>query len=349
MKNNPGHTRSRRKFLKNSTALATGIVLSDPLVFGAPSILSLHKQNDSKINGVQIGCITYSFRDMPDQSAEATLQYVLDAGLNAIELMGDPVEHFAGKPKNPLDRRTFYGMMRKSKSGELTQNQIKEFEEMKSQLENYRKVVSDWRSTVGMGKFEELKKMYTDKGVHIYAFKPNAFGVKNTDAEIDYGLRAAKVLGADHVTLELPGNDIHTRKLGTMASKHGMNVAYHGHTQQTPTFWDTALKQSEHNMMNLDLGHYIAAGYTDALELIQGKHERISSMHLKDRKNLENGQANLPFGKGDTPIVEVLQLMRDKKYTYPVSIELEYEVPQDSNSVKEVAKCLEYCRKALEG
>lgn len=349
MKYNSKHARTRRKFLKSSTALATGIVLSEPLVFGAPSILSSYNQNDSVINGVQIGCITYSFREMADQSAEATLQYVRDAGLNAIEMMGDPVENFAGKPKNPVDRRTFYGMTRKSKSGGLSQNQVKEFEEMKSQLEDYRKVVADWRSTVGMGKFEELKKMYGDKGVHIYAFKPDAFGVKNTDAEIDYGLRAAKVLGADHITLELPGNDAHTQKLGTMAAKHGINVAYHGHTQQTPTFWDTALKQSEHNMLNLDLGHYIAGGNTDALELIRSKHKRISSMHLKDRKNPENGQANMPFGKGDTPIVEVLQLMRDKKYSYPVSIELEYEVPQDSNPVKEVAKCLEYCRKALEG
>ncbi len=348
MKNNPKCARSRRKFLKNSAALTTGIVLSEPFIFGAPSILSSYNRNDSKINGVQIGCITYSFREMPDQSAEATLQYVLDAGINAIELMGDPAEHFAGKPKNPVDRRTFYGMMRKSKSGELTEDQVMEFEEMKSQLESHRKVVADWRSTVGMGKFEQLKKMYADSGVHIYAFKPNAFGVKNTDAEIDYGLRTAKALGADHVTLELPGNDGHTQKLGAMAAKHGMNVAYHGHTQQTPTFWDTALKQSEHNMLNLDLGHYIAGGNTDALELIQGKHKRISSMHLKDRRNPENGQDNMTFGKGDTPIVEALQLMRNEKYTYPVSIELEYEVPEGSNPVTEVAKCLDYCRNALE-
>src|SRR6187397_2733840 len=53
---------------------------------------------NSLINGVQIGTITYSYRNMPDQSAEATLKYVLDSGISAIELMGGPVESFAGAP-----------------------------------------------------------------------------------------------------------------------------------------------------------------------------------------------------------------------------------------------------------
>ena len=87
-----------------------------------------------------------------------------------------------------------------------------------------------------MDKFAELRKMYNDAGVTIYAFKPRAFGKDNTDAEIDWGMRAAKTLGASHVTLEHPGDDAHTQKLGDMAKKHGIFVAYHGHEQQTPTF-----------------------------------------------------------------------------------------------------------------
>src|SRR5215467_5597092 len=52
---------------------------------------------NSKINGVQIGTITYSFRSMPDQSAEATLKYVVDSGISAIELMNGPVWDYAQK------------------------------------------------------------------------------------------------------------------------------------------------------------------------------------------------------------------------------------------------------------
>ena len=70
-------------------------------------------------------------------------------------------------------------------------------------------------------------------------------------------------------------------------------------------------------------------------------------MHLKDRQTPEHGKGNLEWGKGDTPIVEVLKLIRDQKYKFPVTIELEYPVPQGASPVKEVQKCLEYCRKVL--
>ncbi|MCK5440436.1 MAG: sugar phosphate isomerase/epimerase [Maribacter sp.] len=348
MKSEKKEIQSRRQFIGNTSVLAAGMVLGGSSLFGAPSIIKSYNKPNSKINGVQIGCITYSFRSMQDQSAEATLKYVLDSGINAIELMGDPAEMFAGKPANPVDRRAYYGMMRKKRGGtELSEDEEKELADMKAQNDAYNVDVVQWRTAASMDKFAKLKKMYKSAGVDIYGFKPSAFGTRNTDAEIDYGLRAAKALGASHVTLELPGDHAHTLKLGTMASKHGMHVAYHGHEQQTPTWWDTALGQSEHNMMNLDLGHYIAAGNTDVQELISAKYKRISSMHLKDRQNPANGKKNQPFGQGDTPIVDVLQLMRDENFKFPASIELEYDIPDGSNAVQEVANCLEYCRKTL--
>ena len=132
------------------------------------------------------------------------------------------------------------------------------------------------------------------------------------------------------------------------AEKHKIYVGYHGHEQQTPTFWDTALQQSRYNALNIDIGHYVAAGNTDPLGILRAKHDRIKSMHLKDRQTPSNGKANLPWGKGDTPIVEVLHLIRDEKYTFPATIELEYEIPEGSDAVKEVAKCLAYCMLALE-
>jgi hypothetical protein len=46
--------------------------------------------------------------------------------------------------------------------------------------------------------------------------------------------------------------------------------------------------------------------------------------------------------------VPVLQLMKKNKYSFPATIELEYQVPEGSDAVKEVAKCVDYCKKALE-
>src|ERR1700683_1980454 len=67
------------------------------LAAGFASKLMGATKPDSKIEGVQIGAITYSFRSMPDQSAEATLKYTVDAGISAIEMMGGPVNDWARK------------------------------------------------------------------------------------------------------------------------------------------------------------------------------------------------------------------------------------------------------------
>ena len=56
---------------------------------------------------------------------------------------------------------------------------------------------------------------------------------------------------------------------------------------------------------------------------------------------------NLPWGEGKTPIKEVLRLMKKEKWTFPADIELEYGIPKGSDSVTEVAKCVQYCKEAL--
>ncbi len=338
---------SRRHFIKAASVVTAGTIASSHF-YGSPAILKKRFGSSSWVEGVQIGVITYSFRSMPDQSAEATLQYILDSGISHIELMGDPVESFAGKPESPVDRRAMWGLMRKERSGEgLSDSEVAELNEMREAAEAYNLQVAEWRKKVDMKKFKQVRKMYNDAGVSIYGFKPSAFGRNNTDAEIDYGFKAAKALGASHVTLEHPSDDAHTLKLGTMAKKHGLYVAYHGHEQQTPTFWDKALEQSKFNAMNPDMGHYVAAGNDKPLELLSKYQNRIMSVHIKDRQTPANGKKNLLWGTGDTPITEILQLMKTSSATYPATIELEYDIPEGSDAVKEVQRCFDYCRKSL--
>ena len=341
-------TLSRRKFIGTSLLTSAGLAVGAQSTIGMPAIIKNLKNADSLIKGIQIGVITYSFRSMPDQSAEATLKYITDCGISAVELMGGPAESFAGIPQNPVDRGTFRNLSRKARNEDISRSEKKQLEEMKGQMESYNKEIVEWRSSVAMDKFEEVKKMYADAGVKIYAFKPSTFSTRNTDAEINYGFRAAKALGASHVTLEHPSDHERTKKLGSMAAKHGIYVAYHGHTQQTPTFWDTALQQSQYNALNLDAGHYVAAGNPSVLDLINAKHDKIMSMHMKDRQTPENGKKNLPWGEGDTPIIEILKTMSSKKYSFPVTVELEYKIPEGSDAVKEVKKCVEYCRTGLQ-
>jgi hypothetical protein len=160
---------SRRRFIGCAALAAAGIALTSKAGFAASLFQS---KPNSKINGVQIGVITYSYRSMPG-SAEQLLQYILQSNINTIELMGDAAEVFAGIPPRV--------------TGE--------------DYATHAKKVADWRASVPMDKFVELRKMYNDAGVKIHAWKPNALGAKNTDAEIDYAFNAGKALGVTHVTV----------------------------------------------------------------------------------------------------------------------------------------------------
>jgi sugar phosphate isomerase/epimerase len=220
--------------------------------------------------------------------------------------------------------------------------------EMEVAIKAYNKELAAWRVACPMDKFVELRRMYDDAGVSIYAVKlSSALGRVNTVGEINWAMEVAKTLGADHITYEHPADDAHTKKLGDIAKKNKVYIGYHNHLQGTPTFWDTALEQSEYNAMNLDIGHYTATGNPDPVGFVKSKHDRIKSMHIKDRLSLENGQGYKPFGQGDTPLSELLQLMRDDNYIFTATIELNHEIPEDSNAVMEVKKCLEFCRIVL--
>jgi sugar phosphate isomerase/epimerase len=318
---------SRRKFIASALTL-TGATLASDLLSGFPAIIRNPGKPNSVFKGVQVGVISYSWRSMPS-SAEQILKYCVDCNISAIELMGSPVEEFAGAPVAP----------------KFTPGQ-KPTPEQEAERAAFAVSMKDWRGAVPMKRFEQLRKMYKEAGVSIYAFKPSALGVKNSDQEIDYALRAAKALGANQVTVELPGNTDQTKRLGALAAKHRVYIGYHGHLQQTITAWDEALAQSAYNAMNFDMGHYVAAGF-DPIALIEKKNKNIVSMHVKDRKSKSNGGENVKWGEGDTPIVQALQLMRKNKYRFPATIELEYPIPEGSDAVKETAKCVEYARKAL--
>lgn len=327
---------SRRQFLGAASLVATGIALVPGEIFGVPAYIKNLGKPNSLFNGVQVGAITYSWRSMPG-GAEDILKYCIDCNISAIELMGPTGESFAGAPEAPPRPNLAPGP--DGKRPEMTAEQ-------KAVQTEYAAKLAEWRAKVSMDKFVQLRKMYNTAGVSIYAFKPSALGTNNTNAEVDYAFRAAKALGANQANVELPNDAAETKRLGDIAAKNKIYVGYHGHTQQTPTWWDVALGQSKYNAMNFDMGHYVAAGF-DPIAQIDAKHDHIVSMHVKDRKNKQNGGANVPWGQGDTPIVAALELMRAKKYKFPATIELEYEIPTGSDALKETAKCVEFARKAL--
>jgi sugar phosphate isomerase/epimerase len=350
------------------------------------TVLAQSKPN-SKIEGVQIGTITYSYRTMPDQSAEATLRYVVDSGISAIELMGGPIESFAGAPtaagrgggpgggrggaaaaggrgeRGAVPAELPPGATRGSWNGtecvipapgaargggggggrgrgEASPEQVAAQQEQAAKLKA-------WRTSVSMDAFKTLRKMYNDAGVSIYATK--MLSANMSDEEFEYVFNVAEALGANHTTLELLTNDEQLKRVGDFAMKKKVYAAYHTHAQGSMTAFDRAFELSKGNRANVDFGHWVAAGNVGGtpMQFLEKYHDRISSFHLKDRTTPQHCSLNLAWGTGETPIKDILQLVRKNKWNIPASIELEYAVPEGSDAVKETRKCVEYCRAAL--
>jgi sugar phosphate isomerase/epimerase len=159
----------------------------------------------------------------------------------------------------------------------------------------------------------------------------------------------AEALGATHTTLELLTNDEQLKRVGDFAMKKKIYAAYHTHAQGNMTAFDRAFALSKGNQANVDFGHWVAAGNVGGtpMQFLEKHHDRIGSFHLKDRTTPQHCALNLAWGTGETPIKEILQLVKTNKWKIPASIELEYEIPEGSDAVKETRKCLEYCRTAL--
>ena len=339
---------------------------------------------NSLISGVQLGTITYSFRSMPDQSAEGILKYTVESSISAVELMGGPVNDYARKrtgfvpPAQAGRGGGAGGGGRGGRGGEPPArtaswngtacaaaqpgtDPVTGTEPLTAAVAGGRggaptpeaianaEAERKWRQSLSMDIFKDLRKMYNDAGVSIYAVKDVRM---DTDEELEYTFAVAEALGANHVTLELPSGPTAgatLKRLGDWGARKKIYVAYHTHAQGSMTAFDEAFRISPGNTANVDLGHMVAGGNRGGtpIDFLTKFHARTSSFHLKDRTLPQNCALNLPWGTGETPIRDILRLVRTNRWNIPGSIELEYQIPEGSDAVKEVAKCVEYCRRAL--
>ncbi len=264
---------------------------------------------NSVVNGVTIGAQSYSFRG---RHTTAAIRAFADVGIGLCELWAGHLERGHGGNSSPAERER----------------------------------LRTWRETVSLDEIEQVGKQFRDVGVDVYAFN-YSFRDDYSDREIERGFEMAKVLGAKVITAS--ANVDTAARIDPFAKKHKMRVGMHNHSRihenefATPESFERARKgRSEYIAINLDIGHLTAANF-DAVDFIRKYHDDIVTLHVKDRKRNQGG--NVPFGKGDTPIKEVLVLLRDNKYPIPANIEYEYTAV---DPVAEVRKCLAYCKEALE-
>lgn len=207
-----------------------------------------------------------------------------------------------------------------------------------------REQLRTWRETVALDHFHRIRDQFAKANISLSAYNIS-FTDTFSDAEIDRGFEMAKALGAPVITSS--SNIKTTARVAAAAERHKMLVGMHNHSRIDPNEFATAksltdaLQTSKFIAVNLDIGHFTAAN-EDAVAFLQQHHARIVTLHLKDRRR--NQGDNVPFGEGDTPIVQVLSLLQQNGWPIPANIEYEYK---GEDTVAEVRRCVEYCKAAL--
>ena len=319
---------------------------SVPLVgaFGA-------KRINSKFGGVQIGAITYSFNRIASADPEAIVRAYVEIGLGEAELMSNHCEALAGAPPMPMFFRFGGGAGRPPAEGAkgpgagrppLTPEQLAERKAAQEKL-------VEWRTGVNEETWKKVAKKFGAAGIELGLLCYNMQDSMK-DEDIEYGFRMARGLGVKGITTSTTLTM--AKRIAPVADKHKLLVGYHGHDatndpNQTATLesYQTLMSYGKYNGINLDIGHFTAAGY-DAVAFIKQHHSKITNLHIKDRKK-NHGPNVAVWGTGDTPMKEVLQLLKKEKYPFPANLELEYPIPEGSDIITEAKKCLAYVKSCL--
>ena len=329
------------------------------------------KMIDSKFGGVQIGAITYSFNRIASPDPGAIIKAYVEIGLGECELMANHCEALAGAPEMPMFGRGGGGGAgrapgaaapggapgaapegapgqagaRRGGGGGRAPLTPEQQAERAAATEKLAK----WRASVNANTWKAVTRKFNDAGVDVALLCYNMQDSMK-DEDIEYGFSMAKGLGVKGMTTSTTLTM--AKRIAPVADKHKLLVGYHGHDatndpNQTATLesYATLMGYGKYNGINLDIGHFTAAGY-DAVAFIKEHHDRITNLHVKDRKK-DHGPNVAVWGTGDTPIKEVLQLLKKEKYRFPANLELEYPIPEGSDIVAEAKKCLAYVKSCL--
>jgi sugar phosphate isomerase/epimerase len=274
------------------------------MLAAAPLARAAWGRIDSKIHGVMIGAQSYSFRQLPERSVDAAIDAYKQCGLGYAELWSGHIE--------PADRAA----------------------------------LAEWRKNPPLENFREVRKKFDDAGIVLYAYN-YSFRKDWSDQEIENGFKMAQAMGIDKITAST--NPSLAPRIDKYAKQYKIYVGMHNHSNMRPDefarpedFAEAMNGASRYIAINLDIGHFVAAGF-DPVSYLNEHHDRIITLHIKDRKKSQG--PNMPFGEGDTPIAEVLKVLKEHRYPIPAMIEYEYK--GSSDPITEVKKCYQYMKNAL--
>jgi sugar phosphate isomerase/epimerase len=302
------------------------------------------KQGESRVHGVRMGlqsaCFTFSGMGLNDIVTTMTT-----VGLREIDVMSEHVEQYLGAPGVQLPgtgrqgpwvaRQGSRGRAAGSPGGASTDARRGAFAGRVVDPA-LRQALRQWRLDVDLARFTDVGRKFRDRGLDFFAYNLS-FNDTFSDAEIERGLLMTKALGTRIITASSPMSVL--ARVAPFAEKHDVIVALHNHTIG-PDDFAQAMDVSPNIWINLDVGHFFASGH-DPIAYIKQHHARITNLHVKDR--MKNQGPEMPFGEGETPLAEVLRLVRDERYDFPVCIE--YVGPD--GPLAELTRCFDYCKHVL--
>ena len=281
----------------------------------------------------RVGATTASFRDLPRVPGQDNIDDVIRAlrasGVRDIELSSFNVEP-AGPNSGPAAPP--------KPSAYPPREIILSPEEIAAAKKAAREDLRRWRVTAEAEWYGRVREKFDAAGivVHTYAV---GYDEQFTDEEIQATFRQAAAFGAK--VISFPASLDVARRLMPFGNASAIGVALRNSIDFTQL--SSALALSPNFRLALDIGN-LTGGNRDAVAAVREYQLRISHILVRDR--LRNDGRSEKFGNGDTPIAEVLGLLKELRSSIPVFVD--YDYAGLGTSVDEVLRCTQYVAQLLD-
>jgi sugar phosphate isomerase/epimerase len=316
---------SRREFTK--TALS-GIALSL-----LPGLTRHAAAIESTVRGVRMGLITGSLNPLPENTGRDPIDVIIE---QCLALSAANIELVTVFPQGAPQ------IVNGGRFGQPPAQRTPEFI-------TSRQALREWRVALPLDRFREVRAKFDKAGLNLFSYVQTVDD-DMTDAEIEAVFRRMQALKVPMFTTNQTRVGMGPR-VAPFAEKYGIKAAWHPHAQvqdpnevATPESMEKVLGMSKAFVVNLDIGHY-TAGNNDAVAFLRKHHDRITHLHIKDRKR--NDGPNVQLGTGDTPIKECAALIRDNKWPIMLILEREYR-DAPGTAVEQTRWQLDYVKSLLD-
>jgi sugar phosphate isomerase/epimerase len=265
--------------------------------------------------GVKVGLITGSLNPLPEMPGTDPIDIIIDQcrqlDVQDVELAnlrpeGQPevvdfIDRAAGRIRQPPDIRT-------------------------PAYVQSRQALREWRLAYPLDRFVEVGEKFRQAGLNLFSYSQTMDDDMDDD-EMDAVFKQIQALGVGMFTTNQTRVGMGPR-IAPFCERYGIKAAWHPHDKvEEPNEVATAqslerlLAMSPAFVINLDIGHF-TAGNGDSVAFIQEHHDRITHLHVKDRRRDHGPRVML--GAGDTPIRKCVTLIRDNQWPILLIVEREY-------------------------